>query len=84
MDALSTVLGAQVTVREGKVVESSFRDYTWARIDQAPEIEVVLVPSGHPPGGLGELAYPPAAAAIACAVSRGRPVRGMPVTAEVG
>ncbi|KOX22500.1 hypothetical protein ADK67_23840 [Saccharothrix sp. NRRL B-16348] len=82
MDALSTVSGAQITVRDGRVVQSSFRDYAWARIDQAPDIDVVLVPSDAPIGGLGELAYPPAAAAIAFAT--GRPVTGMPVGVEVG
>ncbi|GAA0256957.1 xanthine dehydrogenase family protein molybdopterin-binding subunit [Saccharothrix mutabilis subsp. mutabilis] len=84
-DAVSTVLGAQVTVREGRVVQSSFGDYGWARIDQAPDVDVVLVPSDAPLGGLGELAYPPAAAAIASALATGAaPVTGMPHGAEVG
>jgi isoquinoline 1-oxidoreductase beta subunit len=46
MDAMSTVSGAQITVRDGRVVQSSFRDYAWLRIDRAPE--VVLVPSDSP------------------------------------
>ncbi|ONI80383.1 hypothetical protein ALI22I_44440 [Saccharothrix sp. ALI-22-I] len=82
MDAVSTVSGAQITVREGRVVQSSFRDYAWARIDRAPDIDVVIVPSDAPIGGLGELAYPPAAAAIAFA--SGQPVTGMPVGVDVG
>ncbi|PSL56200.1 isoquinoline 1-oxidoreductase beta subunit [Saccharothrix carnea] len=82
MDALSTVSGAQITVRDGRVVQSSFRDYAWARIDQAPDVDVVLVPSDAPVGGVGELSYPPAAAAIAFAT--GRPVTGMPVGVGVG
>ncbi|MBB5801575.1 isoquinoline 1-oxidoreductase beta subunit [Saccharothrix ecbatanensis] len=82
MDAVSTVSGAQITVRDGRVVQSSFRDYAWARIDRAPDIDVVIVPSDAPIGGLGELAYPPAAAAIASAT--GQTVTGMPVGVEVG
>ncbi|MDR7320027.1 molybdopterin cofactor-binding domain-containing protein [Catenuloplanes sp. NPDC020197] len=85
LDALSTVLGAQITVRDGAVVQSSFRDYTWARIGDCPEIDVVLVPSEAPIGGLGELAYPPAAAAIASALAvDGAPVTGMPYGVPVG
>lgn len=85
LDALSTVLGAQITVRDGAVVESSFRDYAWARITDCPEIDVVLVRSDAPIGGLGELAYPPAAAAIATALAGdGDPVTGMPYGVEVG
>ncbi|GAA2690786.1 MULTISPECIES: molybdopterin cofactor-binding domain-containing protein [Actinosynnema] len=86
LDAISTVLGARITVRAGRVEQSSFRDYAWARIDAAPEFDVVLVDSDAPLGGMGELAYPPAAAAIASAVAQatGRPVTGMPVHSEVG
>lgn len=84
LDALSTVLGAQITVRDGAVVESSFRDYAWARITDCPEIEVIVVPSEAPIGGLGELAFPPAAAAIASALAVDAPVSGMPVGVPVG
>ncbi|MEV6303336.1 molybdopterin cofactor-binding domain-containing protein [Actinoplanes sp. NPDC051861] len=85
MDALSTVLGAQITVRDGAVVQSSFRDYAWARITDCPAVDVVIVDSDAPIGGLGELAYPPAAAAIAAALSAGgEPVTGMPYAVPVG
>ncbi|BBH69712.1 hypothetical protein ACTI_63970 [Actinoplanes sp. OR16] len=85
VDAVSTVLGAQITVRDGAVVESTFRDYAWARIGDCPDIEVVVVPSEAPIGGLGELAYPPAAAAIASALAAGGdPVTGMPYGTTVG
>jgi isoquinoline 1-oxidoreductase beta subunit len=84
LDAVSTVLGAQITVRDGAVVQSSFRDYAWARITDCPEIEVIVVPSEAPIGGLGELAFPPAAAAIASALAVDAPVSGMPVGVPVG
>lgn len=86
MDAVSTVLGARITVRQGHVVESSFRDYTWARIDDTPDIDVLIVPSDAPIGGAGELAYPPAAAAIAAAIAdgTGTPVTGMPAHGPIG
>ncbi|MCG8922590.1 molybdopterin cofactor-binding domain-containing protein [Lentzea sp. CC55] len=84
VDALSTVLGAQITVRDGHVAQSSFGDYAWARIGQTPEIDVTIVQSNAPLGGLGELAYPPAAAAIAAALAGGGPVTGMPFGTDVG
>lgn len=84
VDAVSTVLGAQITVREGHVAESSFGDYQWARIGQAPDVDVAIVPSNAQLGGLGELAYPPAAAAIAAALAGGAPVTGMPIGTDVG
>jgi isoquinoline 1-oxidoreductase beta subunit len=39
-------------------------DYPWARIGDTPEINVVVVASDAPVGGLGELAYPAAAAVL--------------------
>ncbi|HUQ56971.1 xanthine dehydrogenase family protein molybdopterin-binding subunit [Lentzea sp.] len=84
VDALSTVLGAQITVREGRVAESSFGDYRWARIGQVPDVDVTIVQSNAPLGGLGELAYPPAAAAIAAALANGGTVTGMPFGTDVG
>ncbi|MET9229960.1 molybdopterin cofactor-binding domain-containing protein [Lentzea sp. NPDC003310] len=84
LDALSTVLGAQITVRDGHVAESSFGDYRWARITHTPDIDVTIVPSTAPLGGLGELAYPPAAAAIASAIAGDTPVTSMPFGADVG
>jgi isoquinoline 1-oxidoreductase beta subunit len=85
-DAVSTVFGAQVTVRGGAVVQSSFRDYAWARIDQAPRVDVVFVPSEAGPGGAGELCYPPSASAIASAVhlATGRRPDGLPVIGDIG
>ncbi|GHH28026.1 aldehyde dehydrogenase [Lentzea cavernae] len=84
IDALSTVLGAQITVRNGQVAESSFGDYKWARLGQTPDIDVTIVPSTTPLGGLGELAYPPAVAAIAAALAGDAPVTGMPFGVDVG
>ena len=84
LDAVSTVLGAQITVRAGAVVQSSFRDYAWARIGDCPDIDVIIVDSQAPIGGLGELAYPPAAAAIASALAASEPVTGMPFGVPVG
>jgi isoquinoline 1-oxidoreductase beta subunit len=64
MDAISVTRGARITVKQGKVVQKSFGDYPWARIGDTPEITVVVVASDAPVGGLGELAYPAAAAAL--------------------
>ncbi|MGW6933982.1 molybdopterin cofactor-binding domain-containing protein [Lentzea sp. NPDC054927] len=64
MDAVSTTEGARITVKQGKVVQKSFGDYPWARIGDTPEITVVVMASDAPVGGLGELAYPAAAAAL--------------------
>ncbi|MEK6596996.1 MAG: molybdopterin cofactor-binding domain-containing protein, partial [Gemmatimonadota bacterium] len=65
---LTAALKASVTLRDGRIVESNFHDYPLLRIDEMPVVEVVLVPSGDSPGGVGEPALPPIAPAVANAV----------------
>jgi isoquinoline 1-oxidoreductase beta subunit len=51
---LSAILHGNITVANGRVQQSNFNDYRVMRIDEMPEIEVLLVKSAEPPGGLGE------------------------------
>jgi isoquinoline 1-oxidoreductase subunit beta len=51
---LTAVLHAEITIRDGAVEQSNFHDYRVLRMDEAPPIEVFIVPSGAPPSGVGE------------------------------
>ena len=51
---ISAVLFGEVTVAGGRVQQSNFHDYRVMRINEAPRIEVYVVPSGELPGGIGE------------------------------
>jgi isoquinoline 1-oxidoreductase beta subunit len=60
---VTAALYGEITIDKGRVRQSNFHDYRMLRIDQAPAIEVYLVPSGEAPGGIGEAgttAGPPA------------------------
>ncbi len=60
---LTAALYGEVTIDKGRVQQSNFNDYRMLRIDQAPKIEVHIIKSGEPPGGIGETgttAGPPA------------------------
>src|SRR5450432_3367312 len=60
---LTAALYGEVTIDKGRVQQSNFHDYRMLRIDQAPKIEVHVIKSGEPPGGIGETgstAGPPA------------------------
>ncbi|MBS7780883.1 molybdopterin cofactor-binding domain-containing protein, partial [Acidovorax sp. CCYZU-2555] len=72
--------GAAITLKDGVVEQSNFGDFTVARITDAPEIAVHIVPSAEPPTGMGEPGLPPLAPAFANAVARltGQPVRELP------
>jgi isoquinoline 1-oxidoreductase beta subunit len=71
IDAMSTTLSAGIHIDAGAVREGSFADYKWLRMKHAPaEIQVHLVRSDDRVGGVGELGYPSAAAALANAIAR--------------
>jgi len=60
---LTAALYGEITIDKGRVQQSNFNDYRMLRIDQAPKIDVHVMKSGEPPGGIGETgatAGPPA------------------------
>jgi isoquinoline 1-oxidoreductase beta subunit len=79
--ALGTTLpGARITLKDGVVEQQNFGDYTVARMNDMPRIEVHIVPSNDPPTGLGEPGLPPLAPAFANALFRltGKRLRKLP------
>jgi isoquinoline 1-oxidoreductase beta subunit len=73
IDAMSTTLSAGIHIDAGAVREGSFADYRWLRMKHTPAtIQVHLVRSDDRVGGVGELGYPSAAAALANAIARAR------------
>ncbi len=64
--AASNALHGAITMKDGAVTQSNFRDYKVLRMPEAPRaIHVELIPSEAPPGGAGEPGVPPVAPAIA-------------------
>ena len=80
MFGLSAALLGEITIAAGKVVESNFHDFRTMTLADAPRVHVDFVMSGAHPGGLGEPAVPPVAAAVANAIyaATGVRVRDLP------
>ena len=78
---LTAALYGAITIEDGRVVQGNFPDYEMLRMTDSPEIVVHLVESGNAPGGLGEPATPPVAAAVANAIYilTGQRVRELPI-----
>jgi len=78
---LTAALYGRISIQGGRAVQSNFHDYPMLRMNEAPEVEVVLVPSGDPPGGVGEPGLPPAAPAVTNALFAltGQRVRDLPI-----
>ncbi|HEX6164996.1 MAG TPA: molybdopterin cofactor-binding domain-containing protein [Vicinamibacterales bacterium] len=68
MFGLSAALLGAITIKDGKVEQSNFNDFQTMILKDAPSVHVDFIISGAHPGGLGEPAVPPIAAAVANAI----------------
>ena len=78
---LTAALKGAITIDKGRVQQSNFHDYEMLRINEMPVIEVHIVPSSEPPGGVGEPGTPPIAPAVANAIFAvtGKRIRRLPI-----
>jgi len=78
---LTAALRGQITLKDGRVVQSNFHDYQMLRMNETPAIEVYIVKSGEAPGGMGETGTSAAAPALTNAIfaATGKRIRRLPV-----
>jgi isoquinoline 1-oxidoreductase beta subunit len=81
---LSAALHGAITFKDGRVVQSNFHDYPISRMSEIPRVEVHIMPSQEPPGGVGEPGVPPIAPAVTNAIFSvtGKRIRRLPVRAD--
>ena len=65
---LSAALWGEITIEEGRVVQSNFNDYRVMRMHETPVVDVHIVKSSEAPGGVGETGTAAVAAALCNAV----------------
>ncbi|MBV9726742.1 MAG: xanthine dehydrogenase family protein molybdopterin-binding subunit [Gammaproteobacteria bacterium] len=78
---LTAALYGEITLAKGRVQQSNFHDYRMLRIDQTPPIDIHLIKSDAPPGGIGEAGTVAALPALRNAIyaATGVPLRRMPI-----
>ncbi len=67
---LSAAIGEKITLTNGAVNEQNYDTYPVLRISQCPPIITEVLQTGVKPGGVGELATPVVAPALANAIFR--------------
>jgi isoquinoline 1-oxidoreductase beta subunit len=65
---LGAALYGAITLKDGHVEQSNFNDYRVLRMNEAPKVEVYIVPSTEKPTGVGEPGVAPVGPAVANAV----------------
>ena len=71
---LSIALFGNISMTDGMIDQSNFNNYRPLRINEMPEVEVIIVPSSEAPSGVGELGLPTIAPAVGNALALlGRP-----------
>ena len=78
---LANAFGTPVSIADGRVAAQNFDGLGLPLLTDTPEIRVEIIPSGEAPGGVGEIAVPPVAPAIANAVfaATGKRLRHLPL-----
>ncbi len=79
---LSAAMGEEITLEKGRVTQANFDSYPMLRPDQMPDIDVEIINSGEPLGGIGEPGTPPIAPAVCNAlfILSGQRVRSLPLS----
>ena len=82
---ITAALYGEITLKNGRVEQTNFDTYQMLRINEAPAIEVYIVESSEPPGGMGECGTSAIVPAVANAIfaATGKRLRKMPVDAAM-
>jgi isoquinoline 1-oxidoreductase beta subunit len=78
---ITAALYGEITLKDGRVAQGNFDTYQILRINEAPAVDVHIVDSAEPPGGMGEAGTSAIVPAVANAIfaATGKRLRKMPV-----
>jgi isoquinoline 1-oxidoreductase beta subunit len=78
---LAAALTGEITLERGRVQQGNFHDYSVVRIDEAPQMDVIIVPSTERPTGAGEASNPQIIPAVTNAIfaATGKRIRKLPL-----
>jgi isoquinoline 1-oxidoreductase beta subunit len=84
MFGVTAALYGEITLKDGRVEQSNFDTYQILRMKEAPAVEVHIVGSTEPPGGMGEAGTSAIVPAVTNAIfaATGKRLRKLPIDTE--
>src|SRR5467141_211320 len=81
----TAALYGEITLKSGRIEQTNFDTYQMLRMNETPSIEIHIVKSTAPPGGMGETGTSAIVPAIANAIyaATGKRLRKMPIDASL-
>jgi isoquinoline 1-oxidoreductase beta subunit len=78
---ITAALYGQITLKDGRVEQTNFDTYQMLRMNEAPAIEVYIIQSSEPPGGMGEAGTSAIVPAVTNAIfaATGKRLRKLPI-----
>jgi isoquinoline 1-oxidoreductase subunit beta len=82
---ITAALHGEISLKNGRVEQTNFDTYQMLRMDEAPKVEVHIVRSSEPPGGLGEPGTSCVAPAVTNAIfaATGKRLRSLPINSSL-
>jgi isoquinoline 1-oxidoreductase beta subunit len=82
---ITAALYGEITLKNGRVEKTNFDTYQMLRMNEAPAIEVHIIDSSEPPGGMGECGTSAIVPAVTNAIfaATGKRLRKLPVDTAV-
>lgn len=79
---LGAALHQAITIENGRIMQSDYDTYRMLRMSDMPAVDVIMIDSSEPPGGIGGTSLPPVAPAVANAfyAATGNRVRALPLS----
>ena len=81
MFGITAALYGEITLKDGRVEQTNFDTYQILRMNEAPAVEVHIVQSSEPPGGMGEAGTSAIVPAVTNAIfaATGKRLRKLPI-----